>query len=107
MRSFEPRPVYLDRAPSIGSDCTRRAELAGNLRHRRSSHAKQFRKRLLRQRQDVTVSPIMDLQQPTRQADFDRVQRVAGCNMLELGQQRPGEGFEPLPLKALLRPSAA
>ena len=66
------------------------------MRHRRPPHAEEFRKRLLRQRQDVTVGPIVDLQQPTRQASLDRVQRIAGGDVLELGQQRSGEGLDRL-----------
>ena len=83
-RRFEPRPVNLDQTPPIGSDRARRAELANDMRHRRSPHAEEFRERLLGQRQDVTVNPIVDVQQPPRQTRLDRVQRIAGRNVLEL-----------------------
>ena len=96
-RRFEPRPVNLDRAPPVGSDRARRAELANDMRHRRSPHAEEFRERLLRQRQHVTINPIVDVQQPTRQARLDRVQRIAGRDMLELGQQCPGESLNRSP----------
>jgi hypothetical protein len=72
-RCFEPRPVDLNQGPPIESDRTRRAELANGMRHRRPPNAKKFRERLLRQRQDVPVNPIVDLQQPSRQTCFDRV----------------------------------
>src|SRR3979409_1957417 len=62
-RFFEPRSVYLDHAPLMRSDSTRHPELAHNMRHRRSSYAKQLRKRLLRQRQDVTINSIVDVGQ--------------------------------------------
>ena len=92
-RSLESRPVDLDQASPIGSDRARRAEFAGNLRHRCSPHAKKFRERLLRQGQDVTVNPIVDVQQPPCQACLDRVQCIAGRNVLELGEQRPEVGL--------------
>src|SRR5438552_15819036 len=84
-RRLEPRPVDLDQAPPIGPDSTRCAQLAYDMRHSRAAHAEQFRKRVLRQRQDLAVSPIVDLQQPSRQAGRHRMQRIAGCDMLELG----------------------
>ena len=70
---FEPRPVDLNQGSSVGSDRTRCAELANGMRHRRPPNAKKLRERLLRQRQDVPVNPIVDLQQPSRQTCFDRV----------------------------------
>jgi hypothetical protein len=60
------------------------------MRHRRSSYAKQLRKRLLRQRQEVAVDSIADVEQPPGQAGLDGVQRIAGRHMLDLRQQRPG-----------------
>ena len=89
-RCFEPRSVNLDQAAPIRSDRTRHPELAHYMRHRCSSYAKQLRKRLLRQRQEVTVNPIVDVEQPPGQAGLDRVQRIAGGHVLELCQQRPG-----------------
>ena len=59
------------------------------MRHRRSPNAEEFRERVLGQRQHVTINPIVDVQQPPRQARLDRVQRVAGRNVLELHQQCP------------------
>jgi hypothetical protein len=56
------------------------------MRHRCSPHAKQFRKRLLRQRQEVIVNAIVDLEQPPGQAGFNRVQCIAGGDVLELRQ---------------------
>jgi hypothetical protein len=56
------------------------------MRHSRSSYAKQLRKRLLRQRQEVTVNSIVDVEQPPGQAGLDRVQRIAGSHVLELRQ---------------------
>src|SRR3954447_22638709 len=70
-RRFEPWPVNLDRAPPIGPDSTRRAQLGYDMRHRRTAYAEQFRKRLLRHRQDLAVDPVVDLQQPTRQAGLN------------------------------------
>src|ERR1700675_4432254 len=61
-RFFEPRSVNLDQTPSIRSDSTRHPELAHDLRHSRSSYSKQLRKRLLRQRQDVTINSIVDVE---------------------------------------------
>ena len=60
-RRFEPRPINLDRAPPVESDRARRAELANDMRHRRSPNAEEFRERLLRQRQHVTINPIVDV----------------------------------------------
>src|SRR5437016_4519587 len=57
-RRFETRSVNLDRAASIGSDCAGIAKLGDDVGHRRSPHAEEFRKRLLGQWQDVSVSPI-------------------------------------------------
>src|SRR5216683_6488976 len=93
-RGFEPRSVNLDRAPPIGSDSPRQAELAHDMRHRRSSYAKQLRKRLLRQRQSVTVNAVVDMEQPPRRAGLHRVQRIAGGHVLALRQQRPGEDLD-------------
>src|SRR6266849_7782595 len=70
-RSFKPRPVNLDQAPPIRSDSTRHPELAHNMRHGRSSYAKQLRKRLLRQRQEVAANSIVDVEQPPGQAGLD------------------------------------
>ena len=92
-RRFEPRPVNLDRTPSIGSDRARSAKLGNDMRHRRPPHAEEFRKRLLGQRQHVTISPIVDVQQPPRQTRLDRVQRIAGRDVLELRHQCPGESL--------------
>ena len=83
-RFFEPRPVNLDQAPPIGSDSTRRPEFAHNQRHCRSSYPKQLRKRLLRQRYDIAVNSIVDVEQPPGHTGFDGVQRIAGGHMLEL-----------------------
>jgi hypothetical protein len=47
-RFFEPRSVNLDQTPPIRSDSTRHPELAHDMRHSRSSYAKQLRKRILR-----------------------------------------------------------
>src|SRR6266487_5836424 len=47
-RRLEPRSVNLDRAPPIGSDSTRRAQLGYDMRHRGAAHTEQFRKRILR-----------------------------------------------------------
>jgi hypothetical protein len=41
------------------------------MRHRRSPNAEEFRERLLGQRQHVTINPIVDVQQPPRQARLD------------------------------------
>ena len=60
-RRFEPRPIDLDRTPPVGPDRARRAELANDMRHRRSPNAEEFRERLLRQRQHVTINPIVDV----------------------------------------------
>jgi hypothetical protein len=60
------------------------------MRHSRSSYAKQLRKRLLRQRQEVTANPIVNVEQPPRRACLDGVQRIAGGHVLELRQQRSG-----------------
>src|SRR4030088_1009869 len=46
------------------SDSTRHPELSHNMRHRRSSYAKQLRKHLLRQWQEVAVNSIVDVEQP-------------------------------------------
>ena len=54
------------------------------MRHRRSSYTKQLRKRLLRQRQDVTINSILDVEQPPGHAGLDGMQRIAGGHMLEL-----------------------
>ena len=89
-RCFEPRSVNLDQAPPIRSDRTRRPELAHDMRHGRSTYSKQLRKRLLRQRQEVTANSIVDVEQPPGQAGLDRVQRIAGGHVLELRQQRAG-----------------
>ena len=70
---FEPRSVNLDQAPPIRSDSTRRPEPAHDMRHGRSSYSKQLRKRLLRQRQEVTANSIVDVEQPPGQAGLDRV----------------------------------
>lgn len=72
-RCFEPRPVDLNQRSPIESDRTRPAELANGMRHRRPPNAEKFRERLLGQRQDIPVNPIVDLQQPSRQTCFDRV----------------------------------
>jgi hypothetical protein len=56
------------------------------MRHGCSPHAKQFGKRLLRQRQEVTVDAVVDVEQPPGQAGFDRVQCIAGGDVLELRQ---------------------
>src|ERR1700730_17265406 len=95
-RCFEPRSVYLDHAPRIRSDSTRHPELAHNVRHRRSSYAKQLRKHLLRQWQEVAVNSIADVEEPPGQAGLDGVQRIAGRHMLELRQNRPGVGLDRL-----------
>jgi hypothetical protein len=89
-RFFELRSVNLDQGSPMRSDSTRRPQLAHNQRHSRSSYSKQLRKRLLRQRQEVAVDSIVDVEQPPRRAGLDRVQRVAGGHVLELRQQRPG-----------------
>ena len=85
-RCFEPRSVNLDQAPAIGSDSTRRPQLAHDMRHGRSTDSEQLRKRLLGQRQEITVNAIMDVEQPPGQAGLDRVQCVASSHMLELRQ---------------------
>ena len=87
-RRFEPSSISAD---WIG--LRRRAQLGNDLRHRRPPHAEKFRKRLLGQRQDVPVNPIVDLQQPPRQAGLDRVQRIAGRDVLPLCHQGPGVGL--------------
>ena len=81
-RCFEPRSVNLDQAPPIGSDSTRCPEPEYDMRHGRSTYSKQLRKRLLRQRQEVTVNSIVDVEQPPGQAGLDRVQRIAGGHVL-------------------------
>jgi hypothetical protein len=83
-RFFEPRPVNLNQAPPIRSDSTRRPEFAHNMRHSGPSYSKQLRKRLLRQRQDVTINSIVDVEQPPGHAGLDGMQRIAGGHMLEL-----------------------
>src|SRR3981081_718383 len=70
-RFFEPRPVNLDHASPIGSDSTRRPGVAHNMSHSRSSYSNQLRKRLLRQRQDVTINSILDVEQPPGHAGLD------------------------------------
>src|SRR3981081_352589 len=79
-RCFEPRPVNLDRAPPIRSDPTAPPELAHDMRHGRSTYSKQLRKRLLRQRQEVTANSIVDVEQPPGQAGLDPEQRIAGAH---------------------------
>src|SRR5258708_33475237 len=81
-RCFEPRSVNLDQAPPIGSDSPRRPELAHNMRHRRSSYAKQLRKRLLRQWQEVSVNAGADVNEPTGPSGLDRGPRIAGGHVL-------------------------
>ena len=56
------------------------------MRHGRSTYTKQLRKRLLRQRQELTVHSIVDVEQPAGQAGLNRVQSIAGGYMLELRQ---------------------
>ena len=85
-RGFEPRSVNLDQAPPIGSDGTRLPELVHDMRHGRSTYSKQLRKRLLRQRQEITVHSIVDVEQPAGQAGLNRVQSIAGGYVLELHQ---------------------
>ena len=85
-RSLEPRPVNLDQAALIGSDGTRLPELLHDMRHSRSTYAKQLRKRLLRQRQEIAVNPIVDVKQPPGQTRLDRMQCIAGGDMLQLRQ---------------------
>ena len=85
-RGFEPRSVNLDQAPPIRSDGTQLPQLVYDMRHSRSTYSKQLRKRLLRQRQEITVNSIVDVEQPPGQAGLDRVQCVAGGHMLELRQ---------------------
>src|SRR5437899_12408167 len=70
-RRFEPWPVNLDRAPPVGPDSTRRAQLGYDMRHRRPAYAEPFRKRLLPPRQDLAVDPVVALPQPTRQASLN------------------------------------
>src|SRR5260370_41419393 len=72
-RGFEPRSVNLDQAPPIRSDSTRRPELVHDMRHGRSTYAKQLRKRVLRQRQEITIDSLMDVEQTPGQAGLDRV----------------------------------
>jgi hypothetical protein len=83
-RFFEPRSVNLDQTPPIRSDSTRHPEVAHNMRHSRSSYSKQLRKRFLRQRYEVTIDSIVDVEQPPGRAGLDGVQRIAGGHMLEL-----------------------
>jgi hypothetical protein len=85
-RGFEPRSVDLDQAPPIGPDSPQRPQLVHDMCHGRSTYAKQLRKRLLRQRQEITVDAIVDVEQPPSQAGLHRVQRIAGGDMLELRQ---------------------
>src|SRR5882762_6369489 len=61
-RFLEPRSVDLDQTPPVSSDSTRHPELAHNMSHGRSSYAEQLRKRLLRQRQHVTVNSIVNVE---------------------------------------------
>ena len=56
------------------------------MRQGRPTYSKQLRKRLLRQRQEVTVNSIVDVKQPPGQAGLYRVQRIAGGHVLELRQ---------------------
>jgi len=85
-RFFEPRPVNLDQAPPSRSDSPGRPELLDNQRHSRSSYPEQLRKRLLRQRYDVAVNSIVDVEQPPGHAGLDGVERIAGGHVLELHQ---------------------
>jgi hypothetical protein len=66
------------------------------MRHGRSTYSKQLRKRLLRQRQEVTANSIVDVEQPPGQAGLDRVQRIAGGHVLELREQRAGVDLDRL-----------
>src|ERR1700682_3082117 len=91
---FEPRSVNLDHAPPSRSDSTRRPELRHNQRHCRSSYPEQLRKRLLRQRYEVAINSIVDVEQPPGHARLDRVQRIAGGHMLKLHQQCPRVGLD-------------
>jgi hypothetical protein len=56
------------------------------MRHGRPTYSKQLRKRLLRQRYEVTVNSIVDVEQPLGRAGLDRAQRIAGGHVLELRQ---------------------
>ena len=93
-RFFEPWSVNLDQTPPIRSDGTGRPELLDNQRHCRSSYPKQLRKRLLRQRYEVAVNSIVNMEQPPGHAGFDGVQRIAGGHMLELHQHCPRVGLD-------------
>lgn len=96
-RFFEPGPVDLDQASPVRSDSTRRPELAYNQRHCRSPYPEQLRKRLLRQRNDVAINSIVDVEQPSGHACINRVQRIAGGQVLELHQQRRRVGLDRMP----------
>lgn len=62
------------------------------MRDRGAPDAEQFRQRLLCQGQDVTtIRPVVDVQQPAGEARFDGMQRIAGRDVLDLRQHRPGE----------------
>src|SRR5258705_9885951 len=93
-RFFEPRSVNLDQAPPSRSDSARRPELGHNQRHCRSSYPEQLRKRLLRQRYEVAINSIVDVEQPPGHARLDRVQRIAGDHMLKLHQQCSRVGLD-------------
>jgi len=54
----EARSVDLDLASSIRSDRARRAQIAHQESHRRSSHTEYLRQRFLGEREDVVVNVV-------------------------------------------------
>jgi hypothetical protein len=85
-RGFEPRSVNLDQAAPIGSDGMRLPELVHDMRHGRSTYSKQLRESLLRQRQEIAVHSILDVEQPAGQPSLNRMQSIASGHVLELRQ---------------------
>jgi len=62
---------------------------------RGAADAEQFGQCLLRQRQDITaIRPIVNVKEPAGKARFDGMQRVAGRDVLDLREYRPGENLD-------------
>jgi hypothetical protein len=69
---FEPRPIDLKLATSIGFQRSWRPHCAHDMRDGGAADAQQFRQRFLGQREEIAaICPIVNVKQPARQAGFD------------------------------------
>ena len=85
---FEPRAIDdVDETAAITDEAGALQQTGGD-RHGGAAHAEHLCKKLLRQRDCITVDAIVRLQQPAAKPRLQRMERVACDRLLDLRQQQ-------------------